>query len=187
MENAQTLGLYTPRRANGARGGRHSRYDRGTIAQQNDDQYNNYNIAANATMAPFGHVPRYRWVSTLALSTSFLLVSYDVAPNMRTVFSGIPEASPPPPDSTSGRRTVTAGPNAFALRAAKVDAHRLQSNAFYQQATAAEAARLQTFQDQEMASRLELAPPTAAHPAFRENFRLGDSSSRTNLVKGVLL
>ena len=63
MENAQTLGLYTPRRANGGRGGRggrHSRYDRGTTAQQNDEQSTNYNVAANATMAPFGHVPRYQ-------------------------------------------------------------------------------------------------------------------------------
>jgi hypothetical protein len=63
MENAQTLGLYTPRRANGGRGGRggrHSRYDRGTSAQQNDEHFNNYNVAANATMAPFGHVPRYQ-------------------------------------------------------------------------------------------------------------------------------
>jgi hypothetical protein len=63
MENAQTLGLYTPRRANGGRGGRggrHSRYDRGTSAQQNDEQFTNYNVAPNATMSPFGHVPRYQ-------------------------------------------------------------------------------------------------------------------------------
>lgn len=64
MENAQTLGLYTPRRTNGGRGGRmgrFSRYDRGTSAQQNDEQFNsNYNVAANATMVPFGHVPRYQ-------------------------------------------------------------------------------------------------------------------------------
>ena len=74
------------------------------------------------------------------------------SPMRRTVLSGIPEASPPPPPA----RTITPGPNAFALRAAEVDAHRLQSNAFYQQATAAETARLQTLQDQEMAARLEL-------------------------------
>jgi len=63
MENAQTLGLYTPRRNNGGRGGRggrFSRYDRGTSAQQNDEHFGNYNVAANATMAPFGHVPRYQ-------------------------------------------------------------------------------------------------------------------------------
>jgi hypothetical protein len=63
MENAQTLGLYTPRRSNGGRGGRggrHSRYDRGTSAQQHDEQFNNYNVAPNATMAPFGYVPRYQ-------------------------------------------------------------------------------------------------------------------------------
>ena len=96
----------------------------------------------------------------------------------RTALSGIPEASPPPPPA----RTITPGPNAFALRAAEVDAHRLQSNAFYQQATAAETARLQTLQDQEMAARLELAPPTTAHPALRENFHLGDSFLRTNLM-----
>ena len=100
------------------------------------------------------------------------------SPMRRTALSGIPEASPPPPPA----RTITPGPNAFALRAAEVDAHRLQSNAFYQQATAAETARLQTLQDQEMAARLELAPPTTAHPALRENFHLGDSFLRTNLM-----
>jgi len=74
--------------------------------------------------------------------------------------------SPPPSDSTSGRRvvtpaanappparTATPGPNAFALRTAEVDAHRLRGNAFYQQALAAEDA---CRQDQEMASRLGL-------------------------------
>jgi hypothetical protein len=63
MENAQTLGLYTPRRANGGRGGRggrYSRFDRGTSAQQNDEQYGNYHVAPNAPMAPFGHVPRFQ-------------------------------------------------------------------------------------------------------------------------------
>ena len=63
MENAQTLGLYAPRRTNGGRGGRaarFSRYDRGTSAQQNDENLNNYNVAANATTMPFGHVPRYQ-------------------------------------------------------------------------------------------------------------------------------
>jgi hypothetical protein len=59
-----------------------------------------------------------------------------------------PAANAPPP-----ARTATPGPNAFALRAAEVDAHRLRGNAFYQQATAAEDARRQ---DQEMASRLGL-------------------------------
>jgi hypothetical protein len=42
MENAQTLGLYSPSSANG--GGRFSRFDRGTSAQQNDEQY----VAASA-------------------------------------------------------------------------------------------------------------------------------------------
>ena len=106
------------------------------------------------------------------------------SPIRRTVLSGIPEASPPPPDSTSGRRivtpaAVTPGPNAFALRAAEVNAHRLRGNAFYQQATAAEDARRQ---DEETASRLGLTAPTASHPAFRENFRLGDTSPRSNLM-----
>jgi hypothetical protein len=63
MENAQTLGLYTPRRTNGGRGGRggrFSRFDRGTSAQQNDEHYGNYNVAPTAAMAPFGHIPRYQ-------------------------------------------------------------------------------------------------------------------------------
>ena len=80
-----------------------------------------------------------------------------------------PPPPPPPPspsDSTSGRRVVTTaanapppartatpGSNAFALRTAEVDAHRLRGNAFYQQALAAEDA---CRQDQEMASRLGL-------------------------------
>jgi len=61
MENAQTLGLYTPRRANGGRGGRggrFSRFDRGTTAQQNDETYANYYTAVNNTTASFGHIPR---------------------------------------------------------------------------------------------------------------------------------
>jgi hypothetical protein len=110
--------------------------------------------------------------------------------------SGIPEASPPPAASTSGRRVVTPtnnallsqtarpvtpGPNAFAIHAAEAEAHRLRSNAFYQQATTAENARQQAVQDQEMAG-LELTPPTAVHPALRENFRLGDSSPTPNLM-----
>ena len=40
------------------------------------------------------------------------------SPMRRTALSGIPEASPPPPPA----RTITPGPNAFALRAAEVDA-----------------------------------------------------------------
>jgi hypothetical protein len=66
MENAQTLGLYSPRRDNsgrggrGGRGGRYSRFDRGTSAQQNDEQNGNYYAATNVQMAPFGHVPRYQ-------------------------------------------------------------------------------------------------------------------------------
>jgi len=48
MENAQTLGLYTPRRTNGG----------GTTAQQNDETYANYYTAVNNTTASFGHVPR---------------------------------------------------------------------------------------------------------------------------------
>lgn len=110
--------------------------------------------------------------------------------------SGIPEASPPQAGSTTARRVitpainappppvpaVTPGPNAFALRAAEADAHRLRSNAFYQQATAAEHARRQTAQDEEMAGPEGLTPPTAVHPALRSNFRLGDNSPRSNLV-----
>jgi hypothetical protein len=110
----------------------------------------------------------------------------------RTVLSGIPEASPPQAGSTTARRVVTPainappppvpavtpGPNAFALRDAEVEAHRLRSNAFYQQA---EHARRQTAQDEEMAGS-DLTPPTAVHPAFRENFRLGDTSPRSNLM-----
>jgi hypothetical protein len=118
------------------------------------------------------------------------------SPIRRTVLSGIPEASPPQAGSTTARRVVTPainappppvpavtpGPNAFALRAAEADAHRLRSNAFYQQATAAEHARRQTAQDEEMAGSEGLTPPTAVHPALRSNFRLGDTSPRSNLV-----
>jgi hypothetical protein len=113
---------------------------------------------------------------------------------MRRALSGIPEASPPPPQAatTSGRtpaanarqmpaRAFTPGPNAFAARAAEADAHRLRSNAFYQQAIAAEDARRQAVQDKKMADSLDLTPPTAVHPALRENFRVGDSSPTSNL------
>jgi hypothetical protein len=114
----------------------------------------------------------------------------------RIVLSGILEASPPQAGSTTARRVVTPainappppvpavtpGPNAFALRAAEVEAHRLRSNAFYQQATAAEHARRQADQDEDMAGRLDLTPPTAVHPALRQSFRLGDTSPRSNLV-----
>ena len=74
MENAQTLGLYISSSANG--GGSFSRFDRGTSAQQNDEQYvaasaqqndeqyGNYNVAANAPMAPFGHAPAHSSAST---------------------------------------------------------------------------------------------------------------------------
>jgi hypothetical protein len=74
---------------------------------------------------------------------------------------------------------VTRGPNAFALHAAEADAHRLRGNAFYQQATAVEDMRRQ---DQEVAGRLDLTPPTVVHPALREDFRLGDSSPTSNLM-----
>jgi hypothetical protein len=112
---------------------------------------------------------------------------------MRRVLSDILEASPPQSDSPSAHRVftpaayapspaahaVTPGPNAFALRAAEADAHRLRGNAFYQQATAVEDMRRQ---DQEMAGRLDLTPPTVVHPALREDFRLGDSSPTSNLM-----
>jgi hypothetical protein len=64
MENAQTLGLYSPSSANG--GGRFSRFDRGTSAQQNDEQYGNHNVAPNTPMAPFGHSPARSSASTAA-------------------------------------------------------------------------------------------------------------------------
>ena len=112
---------------------------------------------------------------------------------MRRVLSDILEASPPQSDSPSAHRVltpaayapspaahaVTPGQNAFALRAAEADAHRLRGNAFYQQATAVEDMRRQ---DQEMAGRLDLTPPTVVHPALREDFRLGDSSPTSNLM-----
>lgn len=122
------------------------------------------------------------------------------SPIRRTVLDDIPEASPPQAASTSAstssrRRVtpalnalppppapaVTPGPNAFALRAAEVDNHRLRSNAFYQQATMIENQRRQELRDVEMAN-IELTPPTAIHPAFRENFRLGDTSPCSNLM-----
>ena len=117
------------------------------------------------------------------------------SPIRRTVLDDIPEASPPQAASTPARRVaaedindlplsvraIAPGPNAFALRAAEVDAHRLRSNAFYQQATAAEKLRRQAVFEQNMAN-LELTPPTAVHPALRENFRLGDTSPSSNLM-----
>ena len=119
-----------------------------------------------------------------------------VSPPIRgTVLDGIPEASPLQAASTSARRmvsldpndlplsvrSITPGQNAFALRAAEVEAHRLRSNAFHQQATAAENVLRQETLDQEMAT-LELTPPTSVHPAYRENFRLGDTSPTSNLM-----
>jgi hypothetical protein len=86
-----------------------------------------------------------------------------------------PTTNAPPPTA----HAVTPGPNAFAVRAAEADAHRLRGNAFYQQATAVEDMRRQ---DQDMAGRLSLTPPTVVHPAFREEFRLGDSSPTSNLM-----
>lgn len=59
-------------------------------------------------------------------------------------------------------RTITPGPNAFAQQAARVDRHRLQSNAFYQQ---------------EVARRLA-NPPTAVHPALREGFDINAPVAR---------
>ena len=59
---------------------------------------------------------------------------------------------------------VTPGQNAFATRAAEADAHRLRGDAFYQQATAVEDMRRQ---DQEVAGRLDLTPPTVVHQALR--------------------
>ncbi|KAM0701800.1 hypothetical protein Q7P35_010709 [Cladosporium inversicolor] len=72
-----------------------------------------------------------------------------------TPMSNIPEDSPaqtPTPPAPVHRPTP--GPNAFAQQAARVDKHRLESNAFYQQ---------------EM-QRRAATPPTAIHPAFREDF-----------------
>jgi hypothetical protein len=67
----------------------------------------------------------------------------------------------------------------FALHAAEADAHRLRGNAFYQQVAAVEDMRRQ---DQEVAGRLDLTPPTVVHPALREDFRLRDSSPTSNLM-----
>jgi hypothetical protein len=79
-----------------------------------------------------------------------------------TPLPGIPEASPAPvrPEPV---RAVTPGPNSWAIQAEKVHNHRLASNAFFQQ---------------EMAKR-KLTPPTAIHPAFRDDFNLATSQSHT--------
>jgi hypothetical protein len=79
-----------------------------------------------------------------------------------TPLPDIPEASPAPVRPKPAR-PVTPGPNSWAIQAEKVDKHRLQSNAFYQQ---------------EMAKR-KLTPPTAIHPAFRDNFCLESSVPHT--------
>jgi hypothetical protein len=74
----------------------------------------------------------------------------------------IPEVLPAPVRPEPAR-TVTPGPNSWAIQAEKVDKHRLVSNAFYQQ---------------EMAIR-KLTPPTAIHPAFRNDFDLDNSVAHT--------
>ena len=82
-----------------------------------------------------------------------------------TPLSDIPEGSPlptPTPPRPEPARRVTPGPNAFAQQAAKVDKHRLQSNAFYQQEVMRRAA----------------TPPTAIHPAFREGFDINAPNVR---------
>jgi hypothetical protein len=73
----------------------------------------------------------------------------------------IPEAEPSPPvvRPPPRARIVTPGANAFAQHAARVDKHRLESNAFYQQAVA----------------KRTITPPTAIHPALRDNFDLNSS------------
>jgi hypothetical protein len=90
-----------------------------------------------------------------------------------------PTTNAPPPTA----HAVTPGPNAFAVRAAEADAHHLRGNAFYQQATVVENMRLQ---DQDMAGRLSLTPPTVVHPALRDDFRLGDSSPTSNLMANLM-
>lgn len=78
-----------------------------------------------------------------------------------TPLHDIPDvSSSPAPTPPAPARAVTPGPNAFAQHAAKVEKHRLASNAFYQQ---------------EVARRI-VTPPTAVHPASRPGFRLGDTS-----------
>lgn len=77
----------------------------------------------------------------------------------------IPEASPAPVRPTPAR-TVTPGANAFARQAARVEKHRLQSNAFYQQ---------------EMQKRI-VTLPTAVHPALRDAFSLDTAAAHPSLT-----
>jgi hypothetical protein len=81
--------------------------------------------------------------------------SYPFGRHSGTPLHDIPEV-PQVPVRATKPRTVTPGPNAFAQQAKRVDQHRLESNAFYQQ---------------EMARR-RVTPPTAVHPALREGFVL---------------
>jgi hypothetical protein len=74
----------------------------------------------------------------------------------------LPMPTLPTPSPQMPTRTVTPGPNAFAQQAARVDKHRLQSNAFYQQEVA----------------RRKATPPTAVHPAFREGFDINAPVAR---------
>lgn len=80
-----------------------------------------------------------------------------------TTLPDIPEAMSSSTELPMAAR-ATPGPNAFAQQEARVQKHRLQSNAFYQQEFA----------------RRTLTPATAIHPALREEFSLEDNMTTSS-------
>ncbi|KAI7083964.1 hypothetical protein KC356_g7123 [Hortaea werneckii] len=79
------------------------------------------------------------------------------APSLSSRPSSPPEQNP---SGISGLPEATPGPNAFAQQAARLHRHRLESNAFYQQAL----------------EKARANPPTDIHPALRPKTDLGPPS-----------